>query len=311
MANPHKWGVSAVILGDSPGITLDTLAQHGADRVFFVPSERPAAYCPEKVTEILVDLLKAHLPWVLLFPVNDVTNDLAPRIAARMRVGLIPRADRLHLSDDGTLTATRICFQRKIQATVVCPDARPQMATVGSGVMKVQKDTRKDRVPCECIEVNPETCLAGGASRVKVLRFIKADPKKIDISDADLIVCGGKGGGDKAQFEKIKNLADLLGAALAGSRVAVDNGCIGRERQIGQSGKSVSPELMISCGVSGANAHTFGMREAKTVIAINKDKNAPIIKLADLGVVGDLHEILPRLNHRIKKYLDQINPEKR
>jgi electron transfer flavoprotein alpha subunit len=194
---------------------------------------------------------------------------------------------------------------------VVCPGACPQMATVESGVTKIQKDTRKDRAPCEFIQVNPETYLAGGVSRIKVLRFIKADPKKIDISDADLIVCGGKGGGNKAQFEKIEKLADLMGAALGGSRVAVDNGCIDRERQIGQSGRSVSPELIISCGVSGAHAHTFGMKDAKTVIAINKDKNAPIIKLADLGVVGDLHEILPRLNERLKKYLDQINPEKR
>ena len=309
MANPYKGCVSAVVLGDKIEPLLEELSIHGADRVFYADDEQFSGYCPETYTDLLVELLKAHEPRVLLFSSNDVTADLAPRIAAKLSVGLIANSDRLKLAEDGSLTATRLCYQRKVHTTVVCPDARPQMATVVSGVMKIQKDTRRDKGEPEFIEIAPEILSSINPAQVKVLRFIKADSRKIDISDADLIVCGGKGAGQKEQFAKIAELADLMGAAVAGSRVAVDKGSINRDRQIGQSGKSVSPELLISCGVSGANAHTVGMRDAKTVIAINTDKNAPMIKKADLGVVGDLHEILPKLNERLKKYLDEVRQQ--
>lgn len=313
LVNPYNGGVSAVLLGSRghQKTMLDQLVQHGADRIFIAPSEQLDTYHPETYTAIIVGLLKIHMPQAMLFSKNDVTNDMAPRIAARIKVGLIPQANRLFLAEDGTLTATRLCFQRKVQVTVACTNGQCQLVTLEPGIMKIKKDTRPDKGSCETIEINSETYLPDAPSHIKVLCFIKANPKKIDISDADLIVCGGKGGGDKEQFEKIEKLAGLMGAALAGSRVAVDNDCIDRDRQIGQSGKRVSPALMISCGVSGANAHTVGMRETKMVIAINKDKNAPMIKMADLGVVGDLHEILPRLNKKLKSYLDHIPLEEK
>jgi electron transfer flavoprotein alpha subunit len=173
------------------------------------------------------------------------------------------------------------------------------MATVSPGAAKIKQTAVSEDFKVISLDLNDFISIE--QEKIRVAGFIKADPKTIDISDAELIVSGGRGAGDKAGFELIEDLADALNAAVAGSRVAVDNQWIGKERQIGQSGKSVSPELMISCGVSGASAHTFGMRETKTLIAVNKDRAAPIMKMADLGVVGDLHEILPELTRRIRE----------
>lgn len=296
LAATCDWAVGAVLMGQGVTAAAADLSAHGADRVYIADHAALAVYTPEVYTTVLSGLIDRERPSVFLFGCGARVADLAPRVAARLRTGLLTGVDRLQILDDGTLQATRLCYERKVHTTVACSTARPQMATVEPGVMRISKRPRPEGTS---VHVDIDADLADARQRIRVLRFIKADPQKMDIVDAPLIVAGGRGAGEGDQFGVVEQLADLMGAAVAGSRVAVDNGCIDRRRQIGQSGKTVSPDLIISCGISGANAHTIGMRGAKTIVAINTDKNAPMIKLADLGVVGDLNEILPALNRLI------------
>jgi electron transfer flavoprotein alpha subunit len=176
------------------------------------------------------------------------------------------------------------------------------MATIEPGIARRRKvPSPGEKEPPEIVEVRPGDYAGHERERVKVIDLIKADPRTIDIADAERIVAGGKGACEEENFRWISKLAEAIGASVGGSRAAVDRGFIHRDRQIGQSGKTVSPKLLISCGISGANAHVVGMRESKTIIAINTDRHAPILKLADLAVVGDLCEILPALIDRLRK----------
>jgi len=175
------------------------------------------------------------------------------------------------------------------------------MATIEPGIARRRKAASTgDTESPEIVEIRPGEYVGHVRERVRIVDFIKADPRTVDIADAERIVAGGNGACEGESFRWISNLAEAIGASVGGSRAAVDRGFLHRDRQIGQSGKTVSPKLLISCGISGANAHVAGMRESGTVIAINTDRHAPILKLADLAVVGDLREILPALIDRLR-----------
>ncbi|MBW2623716.1 MAG: electron transfer flavoprotein subunit alpha/FixB family protein [Deltaproteobacteria bacterium] len=299
LADAAKGELGVVLFGHRIEGLAEILPPYGADSVFLLDHELFEHYHPDLFTSTLAGLVKAHDPGILLFSATTIGQDLAPRVAARLRTTLVPGCDRLDISDDGSLLQTRLAFQNKVHATITCPGARPQTATLTPGAAKI----RKPAAPKETriIPVEHTDYLKPDSRRVEITGFIKADPRTIDIMDAELIVSGGKGVKDKQSFQLIWDLADALGASVAGSRMAVDNEWIDRERQVGQSGKTVSPDLIISCGISGATAHTFSMRDTKTIIAINEDKAAPIMKMADLAVVGDLHEILPELIKQLKE----------
>lgn len=299
LANESKETLAVILFGHQIQPEAHSLLMYGVDIVFAVDHASLASYRAELYAEVLAGLIQEHNPGILLLNSTVLGQDLAPRVAAKRRTSLTTDCDKLQISEDGLLLQTRLMYQNKIHATFASPGAKPQMATVVAGISKIKKTRPSDGF--SIISVNPLNYVNPEAEKVKVTRFIKADPKTIDISDADLIVSGGRGVANEQGFQKIRDLADALGAAVAGSRIAADNQWIGRERQIGQSGKTVSPTLMISCGISGASAHIFAMRDTKMLIAINKDKAAPIMKLADLGVAGDLHEILPELIKRLKK----------
>jgi len=288
-----------VLLGHRVGELAESLSQYGVDIVYLADDPRLSTHHPESATDLVAGLAEAHDPGVLLFSSTTLAQDLAPRVAARLRTNLAPCCDKLEVSEEGLLLQTRLTHQNRLHTTQACPGARPQMATFEPGIVKIDGSTFGSQM--DVIPVDPNEFLRPDAHCIEVTGFIKADPRLIDISDAELIVSGGKGVKDGDHFQLIHDLADALGASVAGSRVAVDNEWIGRERQIGQSGQTVSPELMISCGISGASAHTFGMRDTKALVAINRDKSAPIMKLADLGVVGDLHEVLPELTKRLRE----------
>jgi len=290
--------IGILILGHRIEPLADKLSDYGADRAYIVDHEQLDAYHPERYADTIAGMASQHRPRILLFSATTLTEDLAPRTAARLRACLAPRCDKLEISDDGTLLQTRLTHQRKIHTTVTCSDAAIQMATFEPGAGKIRKASRKEDI--ERIYESYEALRKEASEAIHVSGFIKADPKTIPISDAELIVSGGKGVGSASGFGLIHDLAEAINGSVAGSRVAVDSQWIGRERQIGQSGQTVSPELMISCGVSGANAHTFGMRDTRSLIAVNKDKSAPIMKMADLAVVGDLHEVLPELIQQLK-----------
>jgi electron transfer flavoprotein alpha subunit len=302
LADQLKAELSVILIGYQLEVSTETMARYGAETVFLFDHELCETFHPDLFADVLSGLVKVHNPDIFLFSATVAGEELAPRVAGKLRTILVPNCDKLAISDEGLLLQTRLTHQNKVHTTAVCPGARPQMVTLKQGITRIKElpDTEEMHI----IKVDPTAYIHDESQRVKVTGFIKADPKTIDISDAELIVSGGKGAKDEKGFQLIGELADVMGASLAGSRVAVDNQWIDRSRQIGQSGKTVSPDLMLSCGISGASAHTFGIRETKTLIAINKDKAAPIMKLADLGVVGDLHEILPELIRRLKDSKD-------
>ncbi|MBE0599544.1 MAG: electron transfer flavoprotein subunit alpha/FixB family protein [Desulfuromonadales bacterium] len=225
-------------------------------------------------------------------------------MAARLRIGFAAGCDRLQ-REGGSLLQTYLAYDNKVHLTVAY-GSRPQMATVRPEAMKVRQI--QNARPPAVVRVDPAGYVAPADRRLRVVGVVKADPKTADITDAEIIVAGGRGIGE-TDFPLLTELAELLGAAVAGSRMAVDAGWTGRERQIGQSGKTVSPDLLISCGISGASAHTIGMRDARTVIAINSDKSAPMVRMADLGVVGDFHAVAPALIERLRQFVQR--PEER
>jgi len=293
--------VSVVLLGGRTRDLAAIPALYGAHRVHWAEEDRFARYMPEVLTGILAGMIGRHDPAIFLFASTDVGKDLAPRVAARVKACLFPNCDRLERSSDGLLVHTRLTHGRKVQVTAHCRNARPQMATIEPGVARKRKMTSPGETePSELVEVFPGEYGGDRGERVKVIDFIKGDPRTVDISDAERIVAGGKGACEGEGFRWIPVLADAIGASVGGSRAAVDLGFLHRDRQIGQSGKTVSPRLMISCGISGAPAHVVGMRESGTIIAINSDRHAPMLKLADLAVVGDLREILPVLIERLR-----------
>lgn len=293
--------VTVVLLGGRPEKVVAVPGRHGADRVFWAEGERIGRHSPEFLTGILSGLVGRHDPSVFLFPATDAGRDLAPRVAARVRAPLFPECDRLEWSPDGFLAARRLTHGRKVHVTAVCRNARPQMAILAPGAGGSKEAAAGPATPPEIVRIDLRVLPGGGARRrVGVVGHERADPGTVDITDAETIVAGGKGACGEDGFRWIEELAEAIGASVAGTRAAVDLGCIGRERQIGQSGKAVSPGLLISCGISGANAHVVGMRDSRTVVAINTDRNAPMLALADLAVVGDLREVLPALIDRIR-----------
>lgn len=293
--------VSVALLGGRARDLAAIPALYGAHRVLWAEEDRFARYMPEILTGILTGMIGRYNPAVFLFASTDVGKDLAPRVAARVKACLFPNCVRLERSSDGLLVHTRLTHGRKVQVTAQCRNARPQMATIEPGVGRKRKVSLPGETePPEIVEVFPGEYGGERGERVKVVDFIKADPRTVDISDAERIVAGGKGACEGEGFRMIQGLADAIGASMGCSRAAVDLGCLHRDRQIGQSGKTVSPKLLISCGISGAPAHVVGMRESGTIIAINSDRHAPMLKLADLAVVGDLREILPLLIDRLR-----------
>lgn len=303
LADPGKGErVNVVLLGERARDLAAIPTGYGAHRVFWAEEKRFARYMPDVLAGILAGMIGRHDPSIFLFSATDVGKDLAPRVAARVKAPLFPGCDRLDRSPDGLLVPTRLTHGRKVHVTALCRNARPQMATVEPGNARIRKvSPSAGQDPPEIVEVRTVEYGGNVLERVKVVDFIKADPRTVDIADAERIVAGGKGACEGENFRWISSLADALGASVGGSRAAVDLGFIHRDRQIGQSGKTVSPKLLISCGISGATAHVAGMRESKTIIAINTNRHAPMLKLADLAVVGDLCEILPALIDRLRK----------
>ncbi|MHB8782265.1 MAG: electron transfer flavoprotein subunit alpha/FixB family protein [Desulfobacteria bacterium] len=295
--------VSVVLLSGRAKDLVALPALYGTHRVLWAEEKRFARYMPEVLTGILAGIIGRYDPSIFLFSATDVGKDLAPRVAARVKACLFPNCDRLERSSDGLLVHTRLTHGRKVQMTAQCRNAGLQMATIEPGVARKRKVSSPGGTESpEIVEVRTVEYGGNVRERAKVIGHIKADPRTVDIADAERIVAGGKGACEGESFRWISGLADAIGASVGGSRAAVDLGFIHRDRQIGQSGKTVSPRLLISCGISGAPAHVVGMRESGTIIAINSDRHAPMLKLADLAVVGDLREILPVLIERLRPF---------
>lgn len=290
--------VTTILAGDKVKGLARQLAEHGSDKVIVVDDPALKTYMTEPYVRAVTAVVEKYNPDIVLYGATAIGRDLAPRVSARMHTGLTADCTSLDVQEEtNNLLMTRPAFGGNIMATILCPDHRPQMATVRPGVM--QRLPKKENPNC-AIEEMQVPGLAQGQN-VEILDIVKKVSQRMDIMEAKVLVSGGRGMGDPANFSMLEELAETLGGTVSASRAAVDNGWQEKDRQVGQTGKTVRPNLYIACGISGAIQHLAGMEESDVIIAINKDETAPIFEVADFGVVGDATKIVPQLTEIVRK----------
>lgn len=298
LADQRGVALSAVLLGSGLGEAARELVAYGADTVYLVDDPALENFSDDSYAKILEDLVRARQPEIVLAGATAIGRSFIPRVASGLATGLTADCTNLEIRDeDGMLLQTRPAFGGNVMATIVCPNTRPQMATVRPRVMQVREpdyDRAGEIVP---LLPKPEWL----ASRVKVLKSVVEEQDQINICEADIIVTGGRGLENEKGFAVIKKLAAVLGGAVGASRAAVDSGWISYPHQVGQTGKTVCPKVYIACGISGAIQHVVGMQSSEVIVAINKDGAAPIFDVATYGIVGDLFEIIPQLVKKIEQ----------
>ncbi|MCL2216771.1 MAG: electron transfer flavoprotein subunit alpha/FixB family protein [Defluviitaleaceae bacterium] len=289
--------VVALLMGDGIEKLARVLINHGADKVVYVEHEILKDYMTEPAAKAACAVIKDENPDIVLVGASSIGRDLAPRIAARIETGLTADCTSLTIDDEtGEFLMTRPAFGGNIMATIICPQHRPQMATVRPGVMiACDEQPRDGEIKKFDVSFDP------GDVTVEILETIKTTKKAKDITEAKILVSGGRGTGNKENFATLRELADVLGGEISASRAAVDLGYAEKDRQVGQTGKTVRPDVYFACGISGAIQHAAGMEESGLIFAINKNSSAPIFEIADVGIVGDMHKIIPKLTARLKK----------
>lgn len=298
----NKLGVKlcAVILGSDIKSKTAELSSRGADKIYLVDSPVLKHYQDEPYTNVLVNLIEEYKPEVVLCGATTIGRSLVSRVAVKIDAGLTADCTGLDIDEkEKLLLQTRPAFGGNIMATIITPNHRPQMSTVRHKVMKEAEIHKSHKA--EIIEKSyPDTVFI---SRTKLLDMVEEIEETVNLTEADIIVSGGRGLGGGENFSIIKELAKVLDAAVGASRSAVDAGWIPYSHQVGQTGKTVCPKLYIACGISGQIQHLIGMQSSKVIVAINKDPDAPIFKVATYGIVGDLFEIVPALTKEFKKVL--------
>lgn len=294
--------VTAILIGHDMGDIADELIYSGADHVIIVKDEPFGMYRTDIYTKAVVQIVGEKKPEILLFGATPQGRDLAPRVANRLRTGLTADCTALEICpDEGILLQTLPAFGSNIMATIVCPDHRPQMATVRSGVMRQfprdpEKSGTKEVVTIDLDEKD---------FNIRILNITASIRKRGKLEDAKTIVAGGHGVNSREGFKILEALAAELGAELGGTRAAVEAGWIEHDHQIGQTGKTVKPDLYIACGISGSLQHLAGMSKSKYVISINSDRKAPIVAASDVTFIGDMFQIVPLLKDRIREYKEK------
>lgn len=290
--------VVAMLLGDNIKGQADVLFHHGADKVIVVDDPMLKEYVTEPYAKAIFQITEKYDPEIVLYGATSIGRDLAPRLAARIHTGLTADCTSLEIDEESkNLMMTRPAFGGNLMATILCEEHRPQMATVRPGVM-TPLATDHDRKG-ELIEEKVE--FSDADMNVTVREIAKEEEKKKDITEANILVSGGRGIGGPEGFKQLQQLAEELGGEVSTSRATVDAGWIEKDRQVGQTGKTVRPDLYFAFGISGAIQHLAGMEESDLIIAINKDTDAPMFEVADLGVVGNLNAVVPKLTELIKK----------
>lgn len=290
--------LAGVIIGDKLEEVAKEVFAAGADQVYLVESPALANYSTDGYTATFVDLIGTYKPSVVLLGATNDGRDLGPRIACRIGTGLTADCTGLAIDETTGLVAwTRPAFGGNIMATILCPDHRPQMGTVRPSVFKrPESDYARSS---EIIRV-PSKVQASDI-RTKIVEVIKVATATCNLEEAEIIVSGGRGLGKPENFCYVEALADVLGGAVGASRAAVDAGWKPHLHQVGQTGKTVGPKIYFACGISGAIQHLAGMSSSDIIIAINKDPDAPIFRMADYGIVGDALEVLPILTEEFRK----------
>lgn len=297
LANQLQEEVYAILLGGKDiEQKAESLIASGADRVILATEKELEQYTTETYAQAICQIVNEYKPSILLLGATTIGRDLGPRLSARLTTGLTADCTKLEISEEKELLMTRPAFGGNLMATIICSDHRPQMSTVRPGVMKtMEKDeTRKGKIERVAINFNKSKF------KVRIIETVKEKSDMIDITEAKILVSGGRGVGTEKGFESMEELAKLLNAEVAASRAAVDAGLVDHDRQVGQTGKTVRPDLYFAFGISGAIQHIAGMEESEFIVAINKDRYAPIMQIADLGIVGDVRKIIPALTERLK-----------
>lgn len=289
--------LTAILLGDKVSKLAEDLVAFGADKVIVANSELLKDYTTDGYTKVICDLANKIKPAIIFIGASFVGRDLGPRVAARLSTGLTADCTGLDIDmDTKNLLMTRPAFGGNLMATIECADHRPQMATIRPGVF--EKLTRDENKKGNIEEVKFE--LKKEDIRTTVEEVAKSIKNIVDIGEAKIIVSGGRGVGSTETFTLLNELAEALGGVVGASRGAVDKGWVDKAYQVGQTGKTVRPTLYIACGISGAIQHLAGMQDSDYIIAINKDESAPMMKAADLALVGDLNKIIPEMITQIK-----------
>jgi electron transfer flavoprotein alpha subunit len=293
LAGPLKASVHAVLVGSGIEALASELGAHGADTVHVFDQTELAAYATEPYARALAQVIAAEKPSVVLVPFTAMGRDLAPRVSARVGAGLVSDCVALAVKD-GRLEARRPVYAGKAYATVGW-EGEPQMATLRPNVFALgpADSSRKAEVKKQAVDTS---------ARARVTAVHVTASGKLELTEAQIIVSGGRGLKGPENFHLVESLAAAMGAAVGASRAVVDAGWVDHQYQVGQTGKTVSPTLYIACGISGAIQHLAGMSSSKYIVAINKDADAPIFKVANYGVVGDLFELLPKLTEAAKSY---------
>jgi len=300
--------VTAVLLGAGIKGLADQLAEYGADKVIVVDDPELKDYRTEPYAHALSSVINQYKPEIMLVGATAIGRDLGPRVSARVATGLtadctvleigdfplqaVPGQEQLHKQ----LLMTRPAFGGNTIATIACPYNRPQMATVRAGVMQKIEPIKGAKANVE--EFNPG--FTPDNKYVEILDIVKSVAETVDIMDAKILVSGGRGVGSPENFKILEDLAEVLGGTVSCSRAVVDSGWKPKDLQVGQTGKTVRPNVYFAIGISGAIQHVAGMEESDIIVAINKDADAPIFDVADYGVVGDLNKIVPKLTEALK-----------
>ena len=301
--------VTAVLIGSDVKGLADQLAEYGADKVIVVDDPELKNYRTEPYAHALASVINEFKPEVMLVGATAIGRDLGPTVSARVATGLTADCTVLEIGDfpinpvgnqeqkHNQLLMTRPAFGGNTIATIACPDNRPQMATVRPGVM--QKIAPIKGAKAEVIEFNPG--FTPNNRYVEIMDIVKEVKNTANIMDAKILVSGGRGVGSKENFKLLEDLAEVLGGTVSCSRAVVENGWLPVDLQVGQTGKTVRPQIYFAIGISGAIQHVAGMEDSDLIIAINKDEDAPIFDVADYGLVGDLNKIVPALTKALKE----------
>jgi len=298
LADELKTDLSAVLIGSKISSLSSGLIGYGADKVFVVEDKELKDFRDEPFSKVLVKLIEEEKPEIFLAGATAIGRSLIPKVAARLKTGLTADCTGLAIDPEKKiLLQTRPAFGGNIMATIICPEKRPQMSTVRHKVMQKAKfdKARSGKV------INKGLNGLDISAKTKVLKMVEDLTQKVNLTEANIIVSGGRGLGEAKNFKLIEDLAKVLGGAVGSSRSAVDAGWIPYSHQVGQTGKTVCPNLYIACGISGQIQHLAGMQSSKVIVAINKDPEAPIFKVASYGLVGDLFEIVPLLTKRFRE----------
>lgn len=284
--------LNAILLGHNVDHLAKELITYGAETVYLADDKLLENYTTDGYTKVIVDAVNDIKPEIVLVGATHIGRDLAPRVASRLNTGLTADCTKLEIDEeDGKIKQTRPAFGGNIMATIICPDSRPQMSTVRPGVM--DKAIKNENAQGEIVKLDIK--LSQSDIRTQVVEIVKEVGEKVSLTDANVIVSGGLGLQNAEGFKLIEELASKLGGVVGSSRAAVDAGWIERAHQVGQTGVTVKPNLYIACGISGAIQHLAGMKDSDIIVAINKNPEAPIFKIADYGIVGDLYKVIPEI----------------